>query len=78
MEEGLRSLGLEPADSQANFVWFDLGDGREEAEIVRGLSQRGVLVRAGTALGRPGAVRVSYGTAEQNTRFLTNLGDLLQ
>src|SRR6185312_15513138 len=25
LEQGLRDLGIEPADSQANFVWFDLG-----------------------------------------------------
>ena len=26
VDEPLRALGLEPADSQANFCWFDLGD----------------------------------------------------
>jgi histidinol-phosphate aminotransferase len=77
MEEGLRALGIEPAESQANFVWFDLGDGREEAEIVRGLSQRGVLVRAGTSLGREGALRVTVGTQADNERFLEALGALL-
>ena len=28
LEEGLRRLGLEPAESQANFVWFDLPEAR--------------------------------------------------
>jgi histidinol-phosphate aminotransferase len=77
MEEGLRALGIEPADSQANFVWFDLGEGREEPEIVSGLSQRGVLVRAGTSLGRAGALRVTVGTQADNERFLEALGELL-
>jgi histidinol-phosphate aminotransferase len=36
-----------------------------------------VLVRAGTALGRPGAMRVTYGTPEQNRRFLAGLRELL-
>ena len=27
LEDGLRELGIEPAESQANFVWFDLGRG---------------------------------------------------
>ena len=63
LEDGLRELGLDPAESQANFVWFDLGDGREEAEVMQGLAQRGVLVRAGGALGREGALRVTVGTA---------------
>jgi histidinol-phosphate aminotransferase len=77
LEEGLRGLGIEPAESQANFVWFDLGEGREEPEIVRGLAQRGVLVRAGAALGRDGALRVTVGTAAENERFLEALGALL-
>ena len=77
LEEGLRELGIEPAASQANFVWFDLGEGREEAEVMRGLAERGVLVRAGTSLGREGALRVTVGTAADNERFLEALGALL-
>jgi histidinol-phosphate aminotransferase len=77
LEEGLRELGIEPADSQANFVWFDLGEGREEPEIVRGLAERGVLVRAGGALGRQGALRVTVGTQAENERFLEALRALL-
>jgi histidinol-phosphate aminotransferase len=78
MEDGLNELGIRPAESQANFCWFDLPDGPEsEAAIVDGLAQRGVLVRAGGALGRPGALRVTYGTPAQNARFLAGLRDLL-
>jgi histidinol-phosphate aminotransferase len=77
LEEGLRELGLEPADSQANFVWFDLGEDREEPEVVRGLAERGVLVRAGAALGREGALRVTVGTQAENERFLEALRSLL-
>jgi histidinol-phosphate aminotransferase len=75
--EGLRALGIEPAESQANFGWFDLPDPATEDAVVVGLSQRGVLVRAGRALGREGAVRVTYGTSDQNQRFLAALRDLL-
>ena len=77
LEEGLRELGIECADSQANFVWFDLGEGVEEPDVVQGLSQRGVLVRAGGALGRPGALRVTVGTQAENERFLEALAPLL-
>ena len=83
MDSGLRALGIAPAESQANFCWFDLpGDpdrdpaGVEE-EVVRGLAERGILVRAGSALGREGALRVTYGTPAENKRFLDALGDLL-
>jgi histidinol-phosphate aminotransferase len=77
LEDGLRELGIEPADSQANFVWFDLGEGRDEPDVVRGLAQRGVLVRAGTPLGREGALRVTVGTEAENERFIQALGALL-
>ena len=78
MEDGLGELGIRPAESQANFCWFDLPGGPDsEAEIVDGLARKGVLVRAGAALGRPGALRVTYGTRRQNARFLDALRDLL-
>jgi histidinol-phosphate aminotransferase len=77
LEQGLRGLGIEPADSQANFVWFDLGEGRDEAAIVRGLAERGVLVRSGSALGRDGALRVTVGTQAEDERFLEALAALL-
>ena len=75
--EGLRDLGLRPADSQANFCWFDVGEGREEAQIVDGLAREGVLVRAGGALGKDGALRVTFGTPRENERFLEALATLL-
>ena len=37
VDSGLRELGIEPAESQANFCWFDLPGGPEsEDEIVAG------------------------------------------
>jgi histidinol-phosphate aminotransferase len=78
MDERLRALGLEPAESQANFCWVPLGAERDENQIVAGLLERGVLVRAGSALGSPEpALRVTYGLPEDNERFLTALGELL-
>ena len=77
VQAGLNELGIEPAASQANFCWFDLPDGADEAAVVKGLAERGVLVRAGTALGRAGALRVTYGTPGQNVRFLDALREVL-
>jgi len=77
IEAGLNALGIEPAESQANFCWFDLPEQADEAEVVRGLAERGVLVRAGGALGRAGALRVTYGTPSQNVQFLDALGEVL-
>src|SRR3954466_13648382 len=77
LEDALRGLGLAPAESQANFVWFDLGEERVEADVLRGLSERGILVRSGAALGREGALRVTIGTQAENERFLEALAALL-
>lgn len=77
VDERLRALGLEPAESQANFCWFHLGAERDEQEVVQGLRRRGVLVRAGTALGGEGALRVTYGTPAENERFLQALAEAL-
>jgi histidinol-phosphate aminotransferase len=77
LQDGLGALGLTTAESQANFVWLDLPDADGEADVLRGLSERGVLVRSGTALGRPGALRVSVGTEAENERFLEALAALV-
>jgi histidinol-phosphate aminotransferase len=77
LEQGLRALGIPFAASQANFAWLQLPDGLVEADVVGGLQERGVLVRQGTALGQQGALRVTYGTSEQNARFLVAFGELV-
>ncbi len=76
VEEALHELGLVTTESQANFSWVDLGDA-EEAAIVAGLAEREVAVRPGTPLGDPGHIRVTYGSAEQNDRFLRGLSEIL-
>ena len=78
LDQGLRGLGIEPAESQANFVWFDLPEGVDERETVRALADAGVLVRAGGALGRAGALRVTVGTEAENGRFVAALAALLR
>ncbi len=77
IETGLREMGLSVAEGQANFAWVHLPQECDEAEILQGLSDRGVLVRAGTALGTPNALRVTYGTPAHNARFLAALAEVL-
>ena len=76
VESELQERGLETTDSQANFSWVSLGE-RDEDEIVDGLAARGVIVRAGKALGEAGRMRVTYGTRRENDRFLAALDELL-
>jgi histidinol-phosphate aminotransferase len=71
---GLRALGLWVAESDANFVWTHLPADLEESEVLGGLASRGVLVRAGTALGRERSLRVTVGTDAENAKFLAAMG----
>jgi histidinol-phosphate aminotransferase len=77
LSDGLRELGLWVAESDANFIWTHLPDGCAEADVVGGLGQRGVLVRAGAALGREGSLRVTVGSSAENARFLGAMAELV-
>jgi histidinol-phosphate aminotransferase len=77
LEDGARGLGLWVAQSDANFIWLHLPEDCDEPELVRGLRERGVLVRAGASLGREGALRVTVGTDPENERFVRALGEVL-
>jgi histidinol-phosphate aminotransferase len=77
VEEGVRDLGLETPDSQANFSWIDLTSERDEQAIIDGLGERGVIVRGGTSLGGPNHIRVTYGHRAENERFLAALAEVL-
>jgi histidinol-phosphate aminotransferase len=74
VESELESRGLAVAPSQANFSWVSVDD--EEA-VLSGLEERGVIVRGGDALGGPGHLRVTYGTRDENNRFLAAIDDVL-
>jgi histidinol-phosphate aminotransferase len=86
--DGVRELGLWVAGSDANFIWVRLPEPAggssdddvkaAEAAIVAGLMKRGVLVRAGTALGGPGCLRVTVGADAENERFVTALAELVR
>jgi histidinol-phosphate aminotransferase len=76
VQEGLRGLRLGVSESQANFSWIDLGD-NDEAAVLTGLAAVDIAVRAGAPLGDPGHIRVSYGTAAEDERFLAALAPLL-
>ena len=77
LQNGLRRLGIEPAESQANFVWLDLPESVDERDTIAALAQQGVLVRSGAALGRDGALRVTVGTEAENAKFVSALGALI-
>ena len=77
LEETVRGLGVWVAESDANFIWLHLPEEAVEEDVVRGLAERRVLVRAGGSLGRDGALRVTVGTEGENERFVGALAELL-
>jgi len=76
VESALEEIGIGSAESQANFSWIDLGDA-DEGEVVTALAESSIAVRAGTPLGGPGHIRVTYGTTEENGRFLDAIAEIL-
>lgn len=81
---GLRERGFSVSDAQANFVWAQLPGAADlpsdaertlaEVELVERLRDAEVLVRAGTALGEAGRLRISTGTPEEQARLFAALG----
>ena len=68
----LRGRGLRVAESDANFVLFQVGENRHE--VWQGLLDRGVLIRE---VGPEGWLRVSVGTPEETAAFTAALWEVL-
>jgi len=70
----LQALGMEPVPTQANFILFKYD------HVVEGLTvkllERGIIVRDGVALGYPGFIRMTIGTAEQNRTVISVIREL--
>jgi histidinol-phosphate aminotransferase len=80
VESAVADLGLTATDSQANFSWISLGENGAEIEdaVMGTLAEADIVVRAGKLLGGPGWLRVSYGTPEENDRFIDALGEAIK
>jgi histidinol-phosphate aminotransferase len=70
--DGLRNMGLDPAVSDSNFVFF--GGLADSHTAWQGLLDRGVLVRD---VGIPHHLRVTAGTEAETTAFLNALREVL-
>lgn len=68
----LESMGLRPAVSDSNFVFF--GWFEDAHAVWQGLLDRGVLIRD---VGIPHHLRVTAGTAEETTAFLVALREVI-
>ncbi len=71
LEAGLGGMGLHCLPSRANFVCVDMGEpGRP---LFEALLRQGVIVRPVGGYGLPNFLRISIGTAEENTHCLEAL-----
>ncbi len=75
LAEGLAEMGLKPVPDQANFCFLDIKVDSRKA--FQSLLKKGVIVRTGDIFGFPTYIRVTYGTQEQNSRFLKALEETL-
>jgi histidinol-phosphate aminotransferase len=76
LEAILREHGFEPpGPAVANFLFAEVGD--DARPLFEALLREGVIVRPAGGFGAPGAIRVTVGTAEENTIFGEALGRVL-
>jgi len=71
--DGLREMGFEVSDSQANFVWAS-HPSLAGSELAGRLAQTGILVAAGDALGEPAHVRIALRSERASNRLLDAVG----
>lgn len=74
LAEGFRRQGLEFVPGQGNFLLAKVGDG---TAVFEALQRRGVITRPVKGYGLPEWLRVTVGTADQNTRLLGSLAEVL-
>jgi histidinol-phosphate aminotransferase len=70
------AMGLKYVPTQANFILLDTG--KDCRQVFQRLLQLGVIVRTGDIFGYPTYLRVTVGTAEENTRFIHSLQSVLE
>ena len=71
----IEKLRLEQLPSQANFILVRVGDG---GAVFKRLLRRGVIVRPMGAYDLPEYVRVTIGTMKENSRFISELRDIIK
>lgn len=75
LEQGMTPLGLRVGRSAGNFVLADCG--RLAVPIYDALLRKGSIVRPVSGYGLPNHLRITVGSAEQNSRLLGQLAEIL-
>ena len=71
----LDKMGLRYADSETNFILFEIKE--DSGKVFEGMLRRGIIVRPGHLLGHPGFLRVSTGAPDENELFIKSLREVL-
>ncbi|MBQ7525583.1 MAG: aminotransferase class I/II-fold pyridoxal phosphate-dependent enzyme, partial [Abditibacteriota bacterium] len=74
--KALEEMGIEYTPTQANFIWINVK--KNCREVFQDLMKLGVIVRTGDIFGHPTYLRVTFGTDEQNERFIKSLKEVLK
>ena len=74
--DGLRELGVDVTDSQANFLWIRVRDLSGD-ELANSLRKQGVIVAAGGPLGEDQHIRAAVRNQAATTRLLRAVENLL-
>lgn len=75
LTEAFTAVGLKVWPSEGNFLLVDFGSAERAKAADAHLRGRGLIVRAMGGYGLPQTLRVSIGTAEENTLVIEALGD---
>lgn len=75
LKKEIAKLGLEQVSSQANFILVRVGDGER---VYHELLRRGVIVRPMGAYDFSEHIRVTIGTSEENSRFISELRAIIK
>jgi histidinol-phosphate aminotransferase len=75
--QALAALGFAPSPSQTNFLLARVPQSTSAPALLRGLEERGVLVRYFDAPRLHDKLRITVGTPEENERLLRALAELL-
>ena len=77
LTEGLRELGVDVTDSQANFLWVRVRDMSGD-ELANALRKQGVIVAAGGPLGEDHHIRATIRNQAATTRLLRAVENLVR
>lgn len=79
LSQGLTALGCTVYPSQANFLMFRPPVSSLSAhEIFEALLRKGIIIRPLSSYGMPDFLRVTVGTQEENSRFLTLMAESMR